>query len=74
MAQALAQVTGRSADEFRAKMDWRVDPKTGKGVEQDAAGEWPKDSKPYPSFAYENKDVAKAYEAIKGHDVSVDLL
>ena len=74
MAQALAQVTGRNADEFRAKMDWRVDPKTGKRVEQDAAGEWPKGSKPYSSFAYENKDVAKAYDAIKGPGVSADLL
>jgi TIR domain len=74
MAQALAQVTGRNADEFLAKMDWRVDPKTGKRVEQDAAGEWPKGSKPYPSFACENEDVAKAYDAIKGHGVSVDLL
>src|SRR5262245_46888714 len=74
MAQALAQVTGRNADEFRAKMDWRVDAKTGKRVEQDAAGEWPKGSKPYPSFAYENKDVAKVYDAIKGPGVSADLL
>jgi hypothetical protein len=70
MAQALAQVTGRNVDEFRAKMDWRVDPKTGKQVERDAAGEWPKGSKPYPGFAYENPKVAKAYDAIKAAEVS----
>jgi hypothetical protein len=74
MAQALAQVTGRNADEFLAKMDWRVDPKTGKQVERDAAGEWPKGSKPYPSFAYENPKVAKAYDAIKGPGANVDML
>ena len=74
MAQALAQVTGRSADEFLAKMEWRVDSKTGARVEQDAAGEWPKGSRPYPSFAYQNKDVAKVYDAIKGPGVSADLL
>jgi TIR domain-containing protein len=74
MAQALAQVTGRNVDEFLAKMDWRVDSKTGKRVQQDADGEWPKGSKTYPSFAYENRDVAKAYDAIKGAGVSAALL
>jgi hypothetical protein len=73
MAQAIAQVTGKDAAVYQAKMGWRVDSK-GVQVAQNADGSWPKGAITYPAFAARNATVRAAYDALAGTGVSVDAL
>ena len=73
LAEILAQVTGRPADSFTAKMQWRVDAK-GSQVQPDANGEFPKGALTYPAFAMKNAKVRAAYDAKKGTGPELDAL
>lgn len=72
MADCIAKVTGKPVDQFLAKMEWRVDA-SGKQVQQQADGSWPKGAKTYPAFAYGIPAVRQLYDAAKPPKATADV-
>jgi predicted acylesterase/phospholipase RssA len=65
LAQAIALATGtRDPEPWSKKMESRVDAKSGKEVEQDGNGKYPKGSIPYPEFAMRNPEVKAIYDRL----------
>jgi hypothetical protein len=73
LAQAIAEVTGKPVDEYKAKMTWRVDSK-GAQVQPDAQGEYPKGAISYPAFAMRNAQVKAKYDVAAKTGVDVGAL
>lgn len=77
LAKALAAATGKPETEFVAKMDWKVDPKTGARAAPGANGDYAKGTIGYPAFAMRNKTVAGKYAELggsTGKEVGLDAL
>lgn len=70
LAAAIAQAKGESDPApYLAKMDGKVDPKTGAVVAQDAKG-----SISYGAYALRNAKVKAAYDALTGGGTAIDSL
>lgn len=69
MAAAIAQVTGKPAADYLAKMTWKVNNKGEQVTDPNAKG-----IVSYPAFAYRNAKVKAAYDALAGTGTSVDSL
>lgn len=77
LAKAIAAVTGKPEAEYSAKMDWRVDQRTGGRVAAGADGTFPRGAISYPAFAMRNKAVAAKYAelgGVTGKEVEVTAL
>lgn len=72
LADVLAQLTGKPADGFAAKMSSRVD-KDGKAVAQESDGTWPKGSLTYPAYAMKNAQVRAEYDKRKPSSAGPDI-
>ena len=75
LAKAIAQAKGKDDPKsWLAKMESQVDVQTGKKVEPDEKGKYPKGSLPYPAFAIRNPKVKELYDRLAGSDPSLEML
>jgi predicted acylesterase/phospholipase RssA len=74
VADAIVKAKGKSVLNLSAKMECWVDAKTGKPVDQNPKGDYPKGSIPYAIYAMRNPKVRAAYDQLAGPGPSLEDL